>query len=1390
MPLRAGAPSFVPFTPATTSTITAASTTGVNDVCAATAKTSSRNNKKKSTKKKKKPQTDHVEQHGILPHISEGNQSTPNNTTETKGRHRQRQGRHKNRQGTKHQHFPSNKKHGNSRTDHHREDFEVELHNPQHATVATEGGLERRDGTVETMPRKQRRQKQRMRKPKNSQHTNNGRQDHPSLELWKDCNKEGPADNQVFDATAFPSLGGISALNNSNSKNISSEGEQINETTGGVPGGWASVAAAAANCPGSDLSLEEDKTRKERERIGSLLKTSHSNSGSSSTLTLLGRDRPKTSLLHREGVDVSVIPLAHPQSSENDTTVENSTDDRPDGQNTNQHRVTPNQQADGRFLEDIPNKSFWEGFVPIQTVQLNMPKLRNRWWTLLQEKSAEMKQQQQLAEERSLLAIQKQEESSRQLSVDGDGEEEFVELHSLRFYSQSYKKEDHKNDSSVAVPSEDMQRLTSHLNSSHPLHSAIMDHDEMALEGLLKLSVEQQRLYSSENKRHLSKHVVQWSPLQLAVKLDKPNMVMRILRAHAAQKDEVRRRSIMQADATSLVSQLLSSQDGHLYHEFPTPLMLAVERAYEECAQLLLSQADNPSTQLVAVKDTDNNNTLHYCGRSAAATPSLLRSLLEVVVSAGGTSPSKVLSARNNLGQTPLHVACQEGRVDLVEMYLSVIGSTSCFSVLLKILALTDNKDQTPLLAAIASGSTDLVMTLLMWKGNHHNHHRGSRQRLKTSNVSIRPIASSKSKEISFICPLVWSIKTSARVEMVRLLLEFHSPTFSGQGGEGQGAYDLTSALLVAVLKAGPTDRHNDDQHRFETEGSDEILEIIQVLVENGGNPCEITSEDIGKSIGISALSLSARTAHRPTMMALLDSLYSYRKELKKSRRRDPVLRKQPQSFFRGLESMEENEMNAALSDALVTSLYLGYNSGDIEDFGIFEEEIPHTATSEEYFSCSLALFRRGARLGVTGLARLKCSLGTPTLKKVNDVISSIDSASPRGSSFHYNFRAGYTREEFTLITVDNEDGMSQDIKVSAQARSQLLRRITWMNDLLQKSTSTQCSWMKEHNWTYPEWGEDSSLDVLSDLVVLVTDSGSERIMVHGSIVSQHSAKIAAAIRFEKMRGEHQEAELPQINLGDTPTRLCMLMIQHLYHGSIVCGLSSGLAQCCQDLLDLFFLAEEFLCPSLTQECEMRLLSSNPWECFCWSCNRATTMTATSKPASGYTNKDKDCVYVVNGPSNLISAERVLDVVAVAQHLESVSEKQTYALDFSIHLNGAPSTVLNSTSTAKDGTSGEWTRLPSSTKPLLGIREVAMSVILNDFLGVLQSKAYASQVQECERSIKGQEEYENKAPSLLLQMCLEEIAASEFKEVWNIHSLSLKGFLAKSSASKMPVGIV
>jgi hypothetical protein len=83
--------------------------------------------------------------------------------------------------------------------------------------------------------------------------------------------------------------------------------------------------------------------------------------------------------------------------------------------------------------------------------------------------------------------------------------------------------------------------------------------------------------------------------------------------------------------------------------------------------------------------------------------------------------------------------------------------------------------------------------------------------------------------------------------------------------------------------------------------------------------------------------------------------------------------------------------------------------------------------------------------------------------------------------------------------------------------------------------------------------------------------------------------------------------------------------------------------------------------------------------------------------------------------------------------------------------------------------------------------------MLLNFADVLQSPVFAAKVEEnlsdmaatlTEEEEVNQTEYQNEAPALLLQMCLDELASSASKEAFSIHSQSLKKFWAMLSVSK------
>ena len=97
------------------------------------------------------------------------------------------------------------------------------------------------------------------------------------------------------------------------------------------------------------------------------------------------------------------------------------------------------------------------------------------------------------------------------------------------------------------------------------------------------------------------------------------------------------------------------------------------------------------------------------------------------------------------------------------------------------------------------------------------------------------------------------------------------------------------------------------------------------------------------------------------------------------------------------------------------------------------------------------------------------------------------------------------------------------------------------------------------------------------------------------------------------------------------------MFLQHCYHGSVVSGLSVEPDIRCEQLLDLYFMGQEYLCPSLSMECVMRLLSRDPFQCFCWNC---------CSKLERKNNELISCHYTSEGPSATLIAANLLGVIA------------------------------------------------------------------------------------------------------------------------------------------------
>jgi len=166
---------------------------------------------------------------------------------------------------------------------------------------------------------------------------------------------------------------------------------------------------------------------------------------------------------------------------------------------------------------------------------------------------------------------------------------------------------------------------------------------------------------------------------------------------------------------------------------------------------------------------------------------------------------------------------------------------------------------------------------------------------------------------------------------------------------------------------------------------------------------------------------------------------------------------------------------------------------------------------------------------------------------------------------------------------------------------SHVLTELPWFH---LRMNGVNCSWMKNitSNSLEKEHVDYSSF-LAQDEFFLVVDG--EKLLAHKSIVSAKSGKLAAQIRFTKGHLQERPSSDRLAVHVDLPLLAAKMLLSHCYHGSITFGwMKSSLKQCHQ-LLEMALVAEEYLCPSLLLECEIRLLmqTSSRCECICPYCS-------------------------------------------------------------------------------------------------------------------------------------------------------------------------------------------
>ena len=661
----------------------------------------------------------------------------------------------------------------------------------------------------------------------------------------------------------------------------------------------------------------------------------------------------------------------------------------------------------------------------------------------------------------------------------------------------------------------------------------------------------------------------------------------------------------------------------------PAPCMAALG-GQAECLSVFL---DSSTSNLLA-KDAKGNTVLHLLCRKKIRT-SLLSSCFEHLKADASTSfISRLLCQKNEHGQTCLHIAAANGRADLIDLFLGFAS----LSLLSKVLFMQDDKGQTPLLAAVASASTDATMSLLMWSGNN--------------SLAIQKV------EAKTPSPMLWATR-SLHVDMVVLLLDFFNCT--------ESKAELDETLRVAV-ELEPTERRRGAKY-----------EIIQHLIASGANPCV---ED--EKTRLCAFEIASNRHDRESLEVLLDSFGSFLKRLRSSRRRDPVLQKQPEAYFEGLESREMGSFREAMRHSLVNTLSQCWKQQDEKMRSLFED-------------CATLLFENGASLGSIGLDMLRVAIDGSSACSINGSSPALFYSSPRDQP-PCRLVVGAPRERLAgPYSCDSTD-----------------------EALLWSAVAMKCSWVSEKEREHFELVSGVVMDPTIEFDVLLESSDGQTFEANSELLSSKSSKLAAAFRFSRMQNVEEKSSLKV----SVPVEggLCRLLLQHMYHGSLVAGLPEDPVSCCDVLLDLAVLAEHLLCESLLQECETRLLAFNPRDCRCAFCSVPKQL------------RNGQLWHVNSGPSKCVTTDTAVDILAAADNLEESFFDASHRILVPLRNSGRSPRFFE-------------------FRPFQQLRYVVALTCLSSGLNpVFESKSFHAQVELCSGDV-------NMFKRFFLRCCMEEFAS-------------------------------
>jgi len=382
--------------------------------------------------------------------------------------------------------------------------------------------------------------------------------------------------------------------------------------------------------------------------------------------------------------------------------------------------------------------------------------------------------------------------------------------------------------------------------------------------------------------------------------------------------------------------------------------------------------------------------------------------------------------------------------------------------------------------------------------------------------------------------------------------------------------------------------------------------------------------------------------------------------EAKQERRRDPMLAQQPESYFRVLEEREDDIIHSSIDAALVASLFLLRYTGNLD-----------------YGKCSLVLYEqiKHRNLSQQALQWLEKCISTgrliPTIPQ--GTISESDDAF-EVALIRYHIPS--CREEKKSKSINDPHHQSD----THMDWSYVLATLPWFKT---RTNGVNCKWLKRVMLDTKLQEVDYQGAVKDDEFDLVVEGG-VKLCAHRSIVSTKCGKLAAQIRFTESNSSDGDRLTVHVDL---PQLVAKMILSHIYHGSITFGLRGSPPEQCQQLLEL---AEEYLCPSLLLECELRLLErSSCTLCICPQCSGGKQISQCLKKATDNLDESlsmfckpigvhiyKSSIVSSNSKSR-ITAQNGLDILAVAQQLEcsQFNQQSLYHLKYN-----RPNSTINGSS--------------------------------------------------------------------------------------------------------------